>query len=445
MSLLRRVKTILGNGTFGTLNRGAAAVLLIGAGSFAIGSQVASAAALQDHGKNHEQRHEHQSSDDENVKVVVIQEGQAGSSEMIRKIQSDHNIQVRRLPSDSNDMDVVLVQEGNDDPDVAKKIRVHLDHKKLEADGNVEVVVLQEVDSDHPKILKRHDGGKHMQLFKLDPAQNEKIEVIQIQEDDPDLKAKLKGHVVDLLHGRHSGKSDHHELARQLRAIADKLDGKHSDGHGQHKVLLDLDIHDHEKHGQHDKPRVIEEKKRARKIELKKESGTHLNLKRADGPFRWVIEAEGKAKRKSGSDDDQARVIVQGKHAVDSKHNVIVEKIEKNSARDAGKGHVVVRAKKLDPDHNVVIEEMLVGQDEHSASGNLFFGHGKTSDEGHDKSLTELKNELEDLRRELDQLQSKKRAASAKSEGMLRKASPKRFRLDFSKKENQSKEKSKKD
>jgi hypothetical protein len=73
---------------------------------------------------------------------------------------------------------------------------------------------------------------------------------------------------------------------------------------------------------------------------------------------------------------------------------------------DGDQKKIVWHAKEHDAVHNVVVERLHLDEDHNTRVHESHASEGKTSDEGLDASIRDLKNELKELRMELKELRS---------------------------------------
>ena len=446
MNLLRRAKMTLGpvsgcaQSPFRTLTMVASMGLLVGYGSIAQCAIFAPAViATQDH--DHAKQHdvllqEIHSDHDENVKVIVLQDGDSDHKDLIKKLHADHNVQLHKLHSGE--------------------------------DGNVEIVVLQDGEEGHAGLLKKLGANHKIQVHRRHSDKDGNVEVFVTKggEQDLDVNVELHGHLAEMLHGKVSGNVDHKELARKLRAIADQLDGKGDAVHAKHKHH-NIEIHHGGGHEIHIDKGAIVEKLRHRIVELHADSGNRIVHNKTGEPRHMIIDLkkDGKGNVHVHEGDHKKMVLHAKKH--DAHHNVVVDKIHVDGDHEIhveigsngekpnheifefktdsgkhivlgksgdprqmiielktdGKGDVhvldgdhknmILHAKKHGAHHDVIVDKIHGASDHKPHAHKSQVGNGKTSGEK-DRSMDAMRDELKQLRRELNQLRSKLSSSSEK-------------------------------
>lgn len=205
-----------------------------------------------------------------------------------------------------------------------------------------------------------------------------------------DAHAKLHGHLVELLHGRDSGKVDHRELARQLRRLADRLESESQPAKAD--------------------PRI----RRRVEVQRKTDHPVELDFTVGDVDFKnRVIRVEvDPAKNRFLHKKDETRQRV-----------IEMKKDERGDLHFGDKEHnrFVYRDDKIDPERNATLRWVFKNEDDQAHEAHdrraphearkpheeeLHFGHATTSDGELGQVLRELKNEVQQLRREVNQLRS---------------------------------------
>ncbi len=386
MNLICRVKSILepavtvGRSPLHMLTLVASASLLIGAGSTTCSMAMSAVPIIQEHDEPETHvvkiRKHHSDSDDE-IKVVVVRDGDSITKELVKKLKSDHMGQLYELAA--------------------------------ETDANVEVAVevIQEGDKGHQGMLKKLKSDLKSQLHEIIlDADDNNVFVLQ-DNDEGDVKMDLHRHVADLLHGQKLGKHNHQALAEKLRQLADRLEAKNHEPHAVHKTDGKIEIHQSGEHKFHIKKRGKNENANHQKFEFTTDGGKHIVIGKPSQEETIVVELNLASGEKLHSHDgDQMRIILNGEgHG--SAHNV-VEGIHfdgDHSPSDLSQ-KITGRIKKHLPDHKLVIEEFHLDGGLKTHEHKLHASSGTTSDEGLDASIRDLKNELKELREELKELRS---------------------------------------
>ena len=361
---------------------------------------------------------------------------------------------------------VVRQDEGHQQDHDVHRQQVHSD-----ADGNIEIVVVQDDESGDVPLLKKFKSDHDVQLHQFHSGKDENVEVIVLGDDEEKgASAKLHRHLVELLHHNNSGqidagqlarklksahkihvrglddgkggnikvvvvgddeqpgkrhnrgveflhrgrpgKVDHHELANRLRKIADQLDGT---GHGAH---AELELHSELKMIEGEDigvliERIADSHNGSRSVEMKPGSGKHVAPGSGGDAKKLIIEKLFADHRKGHVHGDQAKVILRALGNDDP--NVMVEKIHIDREDNANiKAKAILHALEHDADHNIIVDKINVDQDRSSHAHEFRFRNATTSDEALDQDLRELRKELQRLREEVNKLRSDRPAPTRK-------------------------------
>lgn len=269
------------------------------------------------------------------------------------------------------------------DEDHPQHVVVELEEHQLDADGNIEVIMVQEGESSPSRLLEKFDTNHNVTLHRLDPGQDGNVEVIVTKGDEQDGDVDLHGHLVELLHGPGTDKINHQELARKLRDIAHQLEGQTTNAQPNHKLHQKIEIHEGGEHEIHAEKLADVLSKHRGIHRFKIDSGGRFLLKNANEPRQMIIELE--------SDNDSTAHAHEGVH-----EQIVVHDQEQHSGQ------------------NIIVEKIHEEGDDNPLAAELRFGTAETTGEEAQSSVGALRAELQQLRNELNQLRSKRDTPRAK-------------------------------
>lgn len=364
--------------------------LLAGWGAVAVGAIPAIAAQDQDPEENVKVEVKRiQSDGGENIEVIVVGEDGVDHKALLKKLKEKHGIDIKNLHGDQGqnvEVEVIVDGEGKSNHQaLLKKLKTkrNVELKKLHGDQGqnveVEVFAIDDGDANHQDVLKKLKTKHNIDVEKLHVDHGGNVDVFVVKDDNQHVAVldKIHGQAAKFVLQKAKGKSNHHDLANQLRAIADQLDGKnlHS-AHPNVKLNRKIEVH---RSGDHD-IRVFKHKNQIKKnnqvVDLSPDSGKRLRIVKSGEPHEVILD-----------------VSPEGPHAVHGKQ----ERLLLQHAKELASAHGVIVKDMRGPDHDHGHAH------EHESSG------GKTSAESGVSTLEDLKSELEALRKDLQKLRSKRK------------------------------------